>query len=527
MIVSMPGKPTLTPPAGPRPPRRDSGASRLKVASVIAVLLLVVIALGVVVILPGQLAPEGNRDTTLTGTPEAPEPPPANQSSAPAWPAPELKDPATATPPSVPGQESTAGTGSTVTTGGKVAAQRLLREALRIQARLDNSGARIWGAEKQLTSYPEAQQQLAAGDAFFAAEQFDSAAVAYQGAIERFQQLDAGRPERLRRTLEAGAAALERLDATAAAAAFETGLSIEPGNRVAQDGLERARRLPEVLGRYQKAQTFEAQGELEPARDAFKKALALDSEFQAAREGLARTTTAIETLEYQQALSEASAALDDQQYTRSGRALARAQKLRPDAPELDDLGRRLRAAKTRVKVNTLRRQAGRQARNEQWAKAIKSYEQLLKIDKTLGFALDGKTRAEQHLELNRQIDQYLTNPERLASPDPLRNARKLLKAANGLSNGAPGLAAKLTRLGALIETATQPVPVILQSDGETQVVVYRVGKFGRFKERRLRLLPGEYTAVGSRRGYRDVRIRFKVSATQREIIVVVRSEELI
>ncbi len=61
----------------------------------------------------------------------------------------------------------------------------------------------------------------------------------------------------------------------------------------------------------------------------------------------------------------------------------------------------------------------------------------------------------------------------------------------------------------------------------SRLVVHRVARFGRFKERRLNLRPGTYTAVGSRPGYRDVRVRFSVRPSSEAIVVEVRCEERI
>ena len=54
----------------------------------------------------------------------------------------------------------------------------------------------------------------------------------------------------------------------------------------------------------------------------------------------------------------------------------------------------------------------------------------------------------------------------------------------------------------------------------TKVIVYRVGQFGAFKQKRLTLRPGSYTAVGSRAGFRDVRIRFRVDPAETETIEI-------
>ena len=67
--------------------------------------------------------------------------------------------------------------------------------------------------------------------------------------------------------------------------------------------------------------------------------------------------------------------------------------------------------------------------------------------------------------------------------------------------------------------------MVLVSDSLTEVTVYRVGSLGRFARRELELRPGAYTAVGSRDGYRDVRVRFVVEPGTAPSAVTVRCTE--
>ena len=69
--------------------------------------------------------------------------------------------------------------------------------------------------------------------------------------------------------------------------------------------------------------------------------------------------------------------------------------------------------------------------------------------------------------------------------------------------------------------------VRLQSDNFTDVTVYKVGRFGRFADRDLLLPPGTYVAVGTRSGYRDVRVEFTLTAGQEPGDVSVRCQEKI
>ncbi|MFT4768258.1 MAG: hypothetical protein ACI8RN_001392 [Glaciecola sp.] len=66
----------------------------------------------------------------------------------------------------------------------------------------------------------------------------------------------------------------------------------------------------------------------------------------------------------------------------------------------------------------------------------------------------------------------------------------------------------------------------MSSDGLTEVTVYKVRRLGLFDTQQLNLRPGQYTAVGSRRGYRDTRIVFTVSPTQTAAVYVACTEAI-
>jgi hypothetical protein len=68
---------------------------------------------------------------------------------------------------------------------------------------------------------------------------------------------------------------------------------------------------------------------------------------------------------------------------------------------------------------------------------------------------------------------------------------------------------------------------VLISDGYTDVVIYKVGRFGAFDRRDIELRPGTYTVVGTRNGYRDVRLTLDVVAGKITTPLVVRCKEKI
>jgi hypothetical protein len=140
------------------------------------------------------------------------------------------------------------------------------------------------------------------------------------------------------------------------------------------------------------------------------------------------------------------------------------------------------------------------------------------------FASAGRQRAQLLSTLHASIDTYIAQPERLTSGEPLAHAKSLL-AAEDPAGGGPRLTAKKRLLAELIAVAQAPVPIMFRSDQATDVTINRVGKLGTFELRYFELPPGRYVAVGSRNGYRDVRVPFEVAANGANQAVTVQCTE--
>ena len=69
---------------------------------------------------------------------------------------------------------------------------------------------------------------------------------------------------------------------------------------------------------------------------------------------------------------------------------------------------------------------------------------------------------------------------------------------------------QLSTLEVLLKQAGAIIQLTLRSDGETEITLRRVSRLGKFKEKLLSVRPGEYTLIGSRNGYRDIRRTFTV-----------------
>jgi len=231
--------------------------------------------------------------------------------------------------------------------------------------------------------------------------------------------------------------------------------------------------------------------------------------------------------EYRDAMSEGLKSIDDGRWEEARSALELAARLSPGAPEVADALARAAAGQRREEIAARIQQALALEKSETWHEAEKTFRAVLAVDPEAASALEGHERASYRADLDDKLDYHLRNPGRLTSPVVLEDASTLLEEAWGVRPAGPQLAEQMKRLEQLIETASTPVPVVLESDNLTEIMVHRVGRLGTFSRHELRLRPGTYTAVGSRAGFRDVRVRFAVAPGTPQKPVVIRCTDAI
>jgi len=463
---------------------------------IIGLLSLMLLALvGVVVVLPDLVA-----DRVTEERKPAPETPPATPS------------------PSLPSADARR------LAKEKRAAENQLGIVLRKQTELEAESVSTWGGQ----DYDTALDTLAVGDAQLQAGRYAQAADNYRIVGAQLDALRASMADRLASALEAGDAALARDDGPAARRSFDVALAIEPSNERGQQGMARARVLEEVLALIAAGAEYEARDELDAALTKYAAALALDARAPEARAGHQAVTARIQERAFRAAISDALAALEKSDLPASRAALTRADAIRSGTPEVSDARRRLQLAVQRSRISAHRNKAKALERDERWQEASEQYAAVLAIDPRAAFARTGRERSRAKARIHAELDAYLTELQRLSAEGPRKNARRLLDVVADLdAKTEPKLAAKVERLARAVEMAEKPLQVRLQSDNLTDVTVYKVGRFGRFANRDLLLPPGTYVAVGTRSGYRDVRVEFTLAAGQEPVVVTVRSTEKI
>jgi tetratricopeptide (TPR) repeat protein len=327
--------------------------------------------------------------------------------------------------------------------------------------------------------------------------------------------------------LAEGRSALATREPGAAAVAFRRTLTLEPGNTDAAQGLRRAEKLARVLELETSAAAHEQRGDHRAAAIDARRALELDPGSSVARGVASRVARQADRDAYHELVSRGLAELESQRYQQALDTFSAAADIRPEAPEVTDGLTRARAGIHRQKVAAHLGRAADAEAAEEWALAVDEFRSTLALDATLVDARDGLDRSTLRLELARRMTYHLDNPGRLATTEVLREAADLANEARTVTPRSPRFTELINRLDRLVADVSVPVLVILESDGLTEVVVYRVGRLGVFERHTVELRPGTYTVVGKRPGYRDVRLTIEVSPGETPATVSVRCAERI
>ncbi|SRR6056297_136559 len=388
-------------------------------------------------------------------------------------------------------------------------AQDVLETLLDTQFRLEESGVTQWAPGP----FSAAGEQAMLADDHYRNRDYPAATESYREALSTLQALEKSIPEVREDLLERTLAALEASDAASAAGLLETLTRLDPDHAELPVLRTRLEVVPTLIPLLEEAATMEEAGDLAAAELRLRQASKLDPQHRGAAQALARVTAALETRRFNAAMSEGYSALDAQRYADAKAAFRKAARLRPDAKETASALVEVANAETAAELASLRRVGRQYEDRERWQAARQTYQQALQTDDSLLFAQEGLARVSPRAELDQKLQAVIANPQRLGDTGVAADTAALLEEAQRLSPAGPVLQEQISTLEQLLERANTPVEVRLRSDGETVVTVYKVARLGRFNERQLQLRPGNYTATGTRLGYRDVRVQFEVSHT--------------
>ncbi|MBM4196991.1 MAG: hypothetical protein FJ197_07845 [Gammaproteobacteria bacterium] len=397
-----------------------------------------------------------------------------------------------------------------------------LGEFLRLDDELKKLNPARWAAP----AWDEIRRRAVEADAAIRSRDGAAALSGYRAATALARELLARADGERDRALREGEAAIAAGDQALAADAYERALAISPGLAAASEGLARAGRLDRVLALAQQAEAAAAAGARADALGLWREVLALDPRWQPARSAVAALETAAAADDYQRRMAAgfASQAAGDSAAARA--AFEAALAIRPGDAAARAALAQAESDRGLGNIERLAAAARKHESAERWDEALAAWDAALAVDAGVIESRQARDNAARRLELDRELSRLISASDQFNDDRLVASARATLVRARATTPQGPRLAQQTGDLDRLIVLGTTPVPVRLESDGLTEVTVFRIGRLGPFATHDLDLRPGTYTAVGTRAGFRDVRVQFRVSPGSKAPVVV-RCEEAI
>jgi serine/threonine protein kinase len=395
------------------------------------------------------------------------------------------------------------------------------RDILRQQLDLEDTGVIFWARN----DYEKIGADLDAADNMYRNQQFDSALDQYKAVLASLAKLKSRAPGELEKHTGSGDKALLEGDTETALTSFTIATSIDGESKDLQHKLARAETLDQVQDLVRQGEVFERNGELDTARETFKTAKDLDGEWQPAKKGLSRIQRAITQRNFQVAMSEGFREISSKNYDEARKGFSRAKKILPDSAEPEDGLLQVEQSERNDIILDHQKNAQAHLVSGNWPGAIGEYEAALVIADSLEFAQTGLDYAKSRLALQERVQEFLRDPTSLQSNEGLAEASAALRQASRITPKADQLLHHIDILARLISTARIEIPVTINSDGKTEVTVRRHSALGKVTNKVVFLIPGRYTVVGQRLGYRDVREDLVLLAGEPSPILEIASTE--
>ena len=401
-------------------------------------------------------------------------------------------------------------------------AQDLLAELLDVQKNLEERGAVDWAPELFASIAAEALT----GDEQYRERNFEAAIETYGSALDQALALEQSIPGRVDALLEETRAAIETLEPDAATQALALAGRMDPLHADLDSLEQRVEGLPTVIEQVERGQTAEASADLATAVSAWQDAADLDGDHQFVAAELKRVQAELLEERFNAAMSEGYAALDDDRFDRATARFEAAGTLKSGSAEAATALQEVSVARTAARLRSLQSQGEELVAGEDWEEAAKVFEEALKVDPSLRFAREGLSLARPRSQLDAALTTILDKPERLVDAAILREAQNTLDEAADIADPGARLSRQLREARETLRIASTPIPVTIQSDGETSIIVYKVARLGAVETQELQLRPGTYTAVGTRRGFRDKRVEFTVTPAGLAPVYIACSETI-
>lgn len=400
-------------------------------------------------------------------------------------------------------------------------AQQILSQVLEKQDALENKKVLLWAKEL----FEKALNTAQAGDLYYRNQEFSQAMAKYSDALLELTELEQSITQRFKLNLAKGQTALSASNALLAIESLTLAMYMQPENSQASQAFDRAIVLEQVIELVKASVVEVDEQNYQAAKNTLNEALELDNKSEIALEQLSQVNHLITENSFSKAMSTGYRALKNNQYQQAIEYFQQAKKIKPSSQTSMQAIIQSQNQALQANISVLLNKASLAAKREDWAQAKKYYQDILALDNSLIDAQIGAITADARLTLDQQLIFLINRPDRLASQQVYEQAILVKVDAEKIPEPGEKLQQQISTIKQLMEKMSIPVVVTIESDNETNVSLYRNGTLGRFLAKQVSLMPGEYTLVGTRDGFRDVRQKIILSPNNSASRIVIQCKE--
>lgn len=397
------------------------------------------------------------------------------------------------------------------------AAQGIIDEFTEYQDILEKNQ---YGTPEHLKRYSAILDRANNGDLLFGEREFDQATNEYTLALQEVEKLLEDMNTEFVHWFEQGESALENRDYDTASDALARAQAIEPLNLDVQALSERVQLLPEVNELIRESERAILKSEWTQALKYLNQVAELDPLTLGIAERRAEVLEQITVQDLNDALTSGHEQLGEENYDVAEQIF---KEILADYPEntaaqtgLQQVERaRLAAQIENFRLSGLAKEAELDTRG-----ALKVYDEALKIDSSLQFAIEGRQRVFEIISVISAMNTALQDPHALSSDETYNAAKETLATAKSHRGHSSEFDKLLNNFSNLVSYAGQQLPVVLTSDNATEVTLTTRQHIGLFQRHELSLRPGRYTLHGSRDGWVDIRKTFIVQQDMAPVAIV-------
>ena len=199
-------------------------------------------------------------------------------------------------------------------------------------------------------------------------------------------------------------------------------------------------------------------------------------------------------------------------------------KIKPKSDLVRELHEDVEIRIANAEVESLRLRVQAALSHEDWLESSALLTQLIgKLDEPVDIEMQ-LSLVQERIKLERTADQLLTYTETGLTRSRRGEIRDFLTTAVALDTG-ERIASKINAIERILADWSTPILVTLSSDNQTEVRIRPGRSLGKFKSRKVEMLPGSYRISGIRSGYHEVVHEIDLKPHQNPMTLTVECRE--